>query len=121
MNKTTLTVSGESESVETLARLLPRLGFAVSARADAARVMVPAGGAPAPPGPEHRARELLHRRTMLTQCLQLADVTDAERRRWPRQIAGMNRRLDRLYADGLNRNFLGDPAPRSRRAEHGSL
>jgi hypothetical protein len=110
MNKTTLTVSGESEAVETLARLLRLLGFAVSA-----------AGEPAPPGPEHRARELLHRRTMLTHCLQLTDVTDAEWRRWPRQIAGMNRRLGRLYAKGLNPNFLGDPAPRSRYPQSGGV
>jgi hypothetical protein len=63
----------------------------------------------------YRARELLNRVAMLAQCLQLPDVTDAEWRQWPREIADANRQLDALYAGGLGRNFIGESARSCRR------
>lgn len=70
-------------------------------------------------GPAHQARELLNRVALLTQCLQLPDVTDAEWRQWPSDIADANRRLDALYAAGLNRSFRGGPTLSHRHAEAG--
>jgi hypothetical protein len=54
---------------------------------------------------QHRARELLHMVAMLTECLRLPNLTDAERLKWPLEIADANRRVEALYADGLSRTF----------------
>jgi hypothetical protein len=54
---------------------------------------------------QHRARELLNVVAMLTQCLRLPNLTEAERLKWPLQIADANRLLEALYAGGLSRTF----------------
>jgi hypothetical protein len=94
-----LVTGNEGASIETLKRLLRGSQFSVRAE-------------PLPtarPGPAHQARELLSRVAMLAHCLQLPDVTDAEWRQWPADIADANRRLDELYSAGLSRDFLGEP------------
>ena len=66
----------------------------------------PAGGTP---GAVHQARELLSCVAMLTQCLDLPDVSEAEWRQWPPEITEANRRLEELFAGGLSRSFRGEP------------
>jgi hypothetical protein len=51
-------------------------------------------------------------------CLQLPNVTDGERQKWPRDIAESNRELDALYAEGLSRAFLESLPGRARRPEN---
>lgn len=60
------------------------------------------------PTPQHQGRELLNLVAMLTYGLQRYDLTDADRRQWPLQIAEAHRRLDALYAAGLSPNFLSE-------------
>jgi hypothetical protein len=76
------------------------------------------GGAPRP-GDASRARELLSRVAMLTRCLLLPDVTDAESHQWPSDIADANRRLDALYDAGLSRDFRGEPTRSHRHPQGG--
>jgi hypothetical protein len=109
----------EGASVETLKWLLHGSQFSVRAKPLPPQgVGVETGGGAARPGPAHQARELLSRVAMLAQCLQLPDVTEAEWRQWPADIADANRRLDELYAGGLSRDFLGEPM-RSHRSPRG--
>ena len=61
---------------------------------------------------EHRGRELMNLVWMLTHCLRLPDVPDAERRQWPGKIDDANRRLDALFDRGLSRDFAAQvPSP----------
>ena len=108
MNRRVVVTFDESESLESLEWLLHGSGFTVLSAWQIAPPGPPAGDT-AGPGPEHCARELLHRVAMLTYGLQLPNATDGERRRWPAAIADANRLLDALYAAGLSRDFGGEP------------
>jgi hypothetical protein len=59
---------------------------------------------------QHQARELLNVIAMLTHCLRLPNLTDAERLRWPLHLADASRRLEALYAGGLSRTFRDEHA-----------
>jgi hypothetical protein len=108
MNRRVVVAFDESESLESLEWLLQGSGFNVLSARQMAQPSQPAGDR-AGLGPEHCARELIHRVAMLTYGLQLPNATDGERRRWPAAIADANRRLDALYAAGLSRDFGGEP------------
>ena len=54
---------------------------------------------------EHRARELLNAVTLLTHCLALKGPSNHDRRRWRREIGASQLRLERLYGEGLDRDF----------------
>ena len=120
MQKVELIFDDERTSVEALSWLLQGSGFAVrpTGRGATALRAVRADGSPRP-APEYRARQLLNHVAMLTWCLKLPDVTTAEWLRWPALIADANRQLDVLYADGLSRDFLGEPSRRSRPPQGG--
>ena len=60
---------------------------------------------------EHRGRELMNLVGMLTHCLRLPDLPDAERRQWPAKINDANRRLQALFDSGLSRDFVAQIAP----------
>ena len=103
-------VGGKDASVESLEWLLRGSQFAVvtAVRSPAPPDAAP-GDRPGRPGPAHQARKLLNRVALLTHCLLLPDLTDAEWRQWPSDIADANRELEALYAGGLSRDFLGEP------------
>jgi hypothetical protein len=120
MRQQIVVIATKDGSVEMLTRLLRGSPFAVqmpvtTAPSDHARPV----GAPGAGG-AHDARELLNLVDMLTRCLQLPDITEAEWRQWPAEIADANRQLETLYAGGLSRDFLGVPT-RSRRPRRGGI
>jgi hypothetical protein len=120
MRKVVLVFDEKRTSVEALSRLLQGSGFAVRPTTRGATAPQASGrGRPAALAPEHRARELLSRVEMLARCLQLSDVTAAELLRWPAEIADANRQLDALYADGLGRDFRGEPSRWARPPQSG--
>ena len=121
MDLTLTAVGGGDASAEALQWPLRGSQFAVVTAARPTASADPGPGANAArPSPAHQARELLNRVALLTQCLQLPDVTDAEWRKWPRDIADANRRLEALYAGGLSRSFQGEPTRSHRHPESGA-
>jgi hypothetical protein len=122
MERRVVVFDGRRTSAEELTWLLQGSGFSVLS---AARAGPDSGGSPAadgaPPASAHRARELLNRVAMLTHGLGMGDITDDEWRRWPAEIAEANRALDALYADGLSRDFLGEPTRVSPQPQGGGV
>jgi hypothetical protein len=54
---------------------------------------------------EHEARGLLNAIALLDRCLASVVATEFERQEWTREIHESRRRLEELYAKGLDRNF----------------
>ena len=54
---------------------------------------------------EHEARGLLNAIGLLQHCLAGVVATEAERQGWTREINEARQQLERLYAEGLDRNF----------------
>ena len=55
---------------------------------------------------QHQAREQLNVIGLLARCLRIRNATAAELRRWRSDIVVAAKRLERLYAKGLDRRDL---------------
>jgi hypothetical protein len=63
---------------------------------------------------EHQGRELLHGIDLMLRCRRLPAVTQAERRRWDRDIRRSRVELKALYAAGLPRGLRTKPPTSAR-------
>ena len=103
---------GSDPSIDSLTRVLELSGYVMltgPAAAEALRAKAASTMCWRLLPREHRARELLNGIALLTHCLDLRGATGHDRRRWTREIKASQMRLEGLYANGLERDFLTSP------------